>query len=162
GERARKNPGKERLVEKYNTLKSELVEKEIDVFTRRIERHPQDMRLRFELADRHKKTKNYSKAIPLLQQAVSDTRLKTDALILLGECFMHDGKLDLARRKFEKGLEGLNSEDRPEAFRVAHYCLGRIYEKGGKREQAEHHYHEILAVDYEYRDVLKRLESLGA
>ncbi|MCA9064432.1 MAG: tetratricopeptide repeat protein [Planctomycetaceae bacterium] len=162
GERVRKNPDKERLVEKYTTLKAELTEKEIDVFTRRIERHPQDMRLRYDLAERLKKIKNYAKAIPLLQQAVSDSRLKTDALVMLGECFMFDGKLDLARRQFEKGLEGLNSQDRPDAFRTAHYCLGRIYEKSGKRELAEHHYHEILAVDYEYRDVLKRLEGLGA
>jgi hypothetical protein len=38
--------------------------------------------------------------------------------------------------------------------------LGRIYEKAGKNEQAEHHYGEILANDYEYKDVLKRMEEM--
>ncbi len=80
--------------------------------------------------------------------------------MLLGECFTRDGKLDLARRQFEKALEGLNFNDRPDAFRNAHYWLGRIYEKAGKTEQAENHYNEVLAVDYEFRDVLDRLQKL--
>ena len=91
---------------------------------------------------------------------MADPRLKVDALVLLGECFAKEGKLDLARRQFEKALEGLSSQDNESAFKSAHYWLGRIYEKAGKAEQAEHHYGEILAVDYDYKDVLKRLEGL--
>lgn len=160
-ERARKNPGKERLVEKVKTLKSELVEKEIAFFTHGVESNPSDLKKKFELAQRLFAVKQFSKAIPLLQQVVSNPTLKTDALVVLGECFARDGKLDLARRQFEKALEGLNYADRPDAFKTAHYMLGRIYEKAGKKDQAEHHYGEILANDYEYKDVLKRMEELG-
>jgi tetratricopeptide (TPR) repeat protein len=159
-ERANKNPGKERLIEKVKTLKSELLEKEIAHFTHAVENSPSDMRKKFELAQRLFTIKQYSKAIPLLQQAVSNPTLKVEALVLLGECFARDGKLDLARRQFEKALEGLNFADRPDAFKTGHYMLGRIYEKAGKAEQAEHHYGEILANDYEYKDVLKRMEEL--
>ncbi|MFN9720990.1 MAG: tetratricopeptide repeat protein [Planctomycetota bacterium] len=159
-EKARQNPGKERLVEKAKSLKAELVQKEIEFYTHAVENNPTDLRRKLELAQRLFQAKEYSKAIPLLQQAVANPSLKVDALVLLGECFTRDGKLDLARRQFEKALEGLNFNDRPDAFRNAHYWLGRIYEKAGKVEQAENHYNEVLAVDYEFRDVLDRLQKL--
>ena len=91
---------------------------------------------------------------------MSDPRIKVESLVLLGECFAKDGKLDLGRRQFEKALDGLSATDKPDPFKTAHYYLGRIYEKAKKNDQAEHHYGEILAVDYEYKDVLKRLEGL--
>lgn len=159
-ERAKKNPTKERIVEKAKVLRDELLTKEVDIFARRIERHPNDMRMRYDLAERYRTHKQWSKAIPLLQQATTDGRLKADALVALGDCFVRDGKLDLGRRQFERALESLNVQDKPDAFKTAHYWLGRIYEKAKKVEQAEHHFHEILAVDYEYKDVLKRLEGL--
>lgn len=159
-ERMRKNPGKERLVEKFNALTQELLQKELDIFSRRIERHPADMRMRYDLSVRYIAAQQWQKAIPLLQQATTDNRLKSDALVALGDCFRKDKKLDLARRQYERALETISPQDRPDAFRNAHYWLGRIYEQAKKHEQAEHHYHEILAVDYEYKDVLKRLEKL--
>ena len=159
-DRARKNPSKERIVQKAETLKAELLQRETDVFAKRIDRHPNDMRMRFELAERHKQFQQWAKAIPLLQQATSDNRLKADALVSLGFCFIKDGKVDLGRRQFERALEGLSEKDKPDAFKTAHYWLGRIYEKAKKFELAEHHYHEILGVDYDYKDVLKRVEGL--
>ncbi|MDA1231175.1 MAG: tetratricopeptide repeat protein, partial [Planctomycetota bacterium] len=160
-DRAKKNPGKERLVEKVNGLKSELLAKEIEFLTFSVELHPNEMRKKFELAKRLMTNKEHAKSIPLLQQSISDPRIKVDALVMLGECFVKDGKLDLGRRQFEKALDGLSAADKPDPFKTAHYYLGRIYEKAKKRDQAEHHYGEILAVDYEYKDVLKRLEALG-
>jgi tetratricopeptide (TPR) repeat protein len=159
-ERARQNPGKERLVEKARALRGELVQKEIEFYSDSVANNPNDMRRKFELAQRLFQVKEYQKAIPHLQAAVSNPSLKVDALVLLGECFTREGKLDLARRQFEKALEGLNFNDRPDAFKTANYWLGRIYEKAGKNEQAENHYNEVLAVDYEFRDVIKRLEDL--
>jgi tetratricopeptide (TPR) repeat protein len=159
-DRVRKNPGKERLVEKRNVLRDDLLKREIEFYTHGVELHPSDMRKKFELAQRLFTAKQFSKSIPLLQQAISNPTLKIDALVLLGECFARDGKLDLARRQFEKALDGLNHADRPDPFKTAHYYLGRIYEKAGKIELAENHYGEILANDYEYKDVLKRMEGL--
>ena len=159
--RARNNPGKERLIEKVKTLKDELLAKEIEFLTHSVDLHPNDMRKKYDLAKRMMIVKDTAKAIPLLQRAVSDMRIQVESLVLLGECFVKDGKLDLGRRQFEKALDGLSAADKPEPFKAAHYYLGRICEKAKKRDQAEHHYGEILAVDYEYKDVLKRLEGLG-
>ena len=135
-DRARKNPDKDRLKEKAIALKQELVEKQIEFLTPRIERHANDMRMRFDLAQLLRATKQFAKAIPLYQQASADTRLKEDALVWLGECFVRSGKLDLGRRQFERALETISSGDKPEPFKMAHYWLGRVYEKAGKNEQA--------------------------
>ena len=159
-DRFRKHPNRENLKKKYESLKQEVVTREIEILAQRVQNHPNDMKMRFELADRYRKTKQYSVAIPHLQQTVADSRLKEDALVCLGECFIRSGKVDLGRRQFEKALETLTSSDKPDAFKKAHYYLGLLYEKANKSEEAQNHFNEILSVDYEYRDVLKRLEDL--
>lgn len=159
-ERAHKNKENERLQEKAVALKQQLQDREIEVLAPRVARHPENMRLKYELAERYRKRRELSKAIPLYQQAASDSRLKEEALVWLGECFLKDNKIDLGRRQFERALETLTHHERPDSFLRAHYWLGRVYEKASKVEQAETHYSEILAVDYDYKDVLKRLEGL--
>jgi tetratricopeptide (TPR) repeat protein len=159
-ERARRNPNNERLAVKASTMKAEFVQKEIEFLSHSVELHPQDMRRKLELAQRYRSAKQPSKAIPLLQQAVTDPRIKVDAQVLLGECFIDEKKLDLARRQFERALEGISPQDSPAAYKSAHYLLGRIYEKAGKKDEAIQHYNDVLNVDYEYRDVLKRMQEL--
>lgn len=159
-ERSRKYPDREPLKAKCDKLKKQLAAREIEVFAARVENNPNNMKMRFELAERYRKEKQFKLAIPMLQQSVADVRLKEDALVALGECFMRSGKVDLGRRQFEKALETLNADTKPDSFKNAHYFLGRLYEKAEKTDKAEYHYNEILSQDYEFRDVLKRLEEL--
>ncbi|NOX55922.1 MAG: tetratricopeptide repeat protein, partial [Planctomycetes bacterium] len=100
--------------------------------------------------------------IPLLQQSVKDTRIAGPVLVALGECFLADKKPQLARRQFEKALQHLDPQDDADLFKKTHYYLGRICEDAGEKSKAEEHYSEVLAIDYEYKDTLKRLESLQA
>ncbi len=159
-EKARSNPDDEKLKSRATELARKLVKREIEVLSKRIDRYPNDMRLKFELGQRYKRVGRHTQAIPLLQQASGDARIKEDVLVGLGECFVKDKKLDLGRRQFEKAIESINYQDKPDLFKTAHYWLGRLYEKSGHRDKAENHYQEILALDYEYKDVLQRLESL--
>lgn len=155
-----KSPDSKSLKEQSTKLAKELIKREIDVLGSRVDRYPNDMRLKFELAQRYMRVKQFTKAIPLFQQAGADPRMKEDVLVGLGECFIKDKKLDLGRRQFEKAIQTLNAQDKPDLFKTAHYWLGRLYEKSGKNPKAENHYTEILAVDYEYKDVLQRMEEL--
>ena len=104
--------------------------------------------------------KQFPKAIPLLQQCAADKRLECDVLVSLGECFISDNKEPLGRRQLEKVVEIVDSADRPELFKKAHYILGRLCEKAGQRDQAENHYNEVIGSEYKYRDTLTRLEKL--
>lgn len=138
----------------------ELVKREAETYRARVERHPNDLKLKFTLAERFYKLKMYAQAIPLLQAAVQDNRQEADALLLLAFCFINEKKGTLARRQLEKAIPKLNATENKKSFCEAHYYLGRLCEEAKEFEKAGEHYSEVLAVDYEFKDALKRLESL--
>lgn len=158
---AAKKAGDEEAEAMAKAQAEELRKREIEVYRTRVERHPNDLKLKFMLAERFYKQKMYSQAIPLLQAAVQDTRMEGQALLLLGFCFINEKKGGLARRQLEKAAPKLNAVEHKKEFLECHYYLGRLCEEAKERDKAEEHYGEVLAVDYEYKDALKRLESLG-
>lgn len=157
---AKANQTNKQFVKKYQALRTELLKREISVFTARIERNPKDPRLKLDLGLRYKQSKEWTKAIPHLQKASTAQNLKVEALTALGECLLNDKKVDLARRQFEKALEFINEQDQVDEYCQVHYALGRIFQSQKKMDKAEHHYTEVLGKDYEYKDVLARLEKL--
>ena len=82
-------------------------------------------------------------------------------MLLLAKCFIQEKKGILARKQLEKAVPKLNPQEHRESFLDAHYYLGRLCEEAKDVDKAEEHYGEVLAVDYEYKDALKRLESLA-
>jgi tetratricopeptide (TPR) repeat protein len=142
------------------TLKRELLLREIEVFSSRIERYPNDARFKYELGKRFIQTKEYKKAIPLLQQATVDQRRAASCQVLLAKCFLAEKQTKLARGQLERAVEKLNPHDEPETFCEAHYILARLCEDAGDRDDAEHHYGEVLSVNYAYKDARERNEKL--
>ena len=141
-------------------IAKELILQEIDVFTRRIERYPADMRLKFELGLRYMRTRQWSLAIPLFQRAVSDRRIKGPALINLGKSFMYDGKIPIARKQMEMAITETDFEEFPDEYKDLRYTLGRLCEELKDIAAAVEHYQTVLGVDYGYRDTKDRLEKL--
>jgi len=137
-------------------LAKELREQEIEVFSRRVERYPQDLKIKHELALRYMAAARHAQAIPLLQQASKDIRIEAQVLVSLGKCFLAQKQNPLATRQFQKAIEKLNSTDQPEPFKECHYLLGRLAEASKDFKQAEIHYSEVLAVDYAYKDTAAR------
>ena len=159
-EASKADPDDETARKNSAALARELLNREIEILNSRVERYTKDSRLKFELAQRYMRLKNWGKSIPLLQQASSDQRIGPEVLVALGESFFNDKKKDLARRQFIKAIELIDQHDRPDLFKKAHYALGVLAELAGDSEKAENHYQEILSIDYKYRDVLKRLEKM--
>lgn len=141
-------------------LQKELREQEIEVFSRRVERYPADLKLKHELALRFMAAARHANAIPLLQQASKDIRLEAQVLVSLGKCFLAQKQNQLASRQFQKAAEKLNFNDHPEPFKECHYLLGRLAEASKDLSTAEKHYSEVLAIDYSYKDVAARLEEI--
>lgn len=160
-ERYRRKPDRERLKEKAITLRKEVQEREIEIFAKRVEspNHKNDMKMKFELAQRYRKAGKLKEAVPLFQQSVADTRLKEDALVGLGECFIRTGKMDLGVKQLQKALETLS--DSEESFKLAHYLLGRVYQKNERNEEAAEHYGAIYGKDVNYKDVGERLDEVS-
>lgn len=159
-EAANRDPSDEQARLIVSELKTELLQQEVEVYSRRVDRYPNDLKLKHELAKRYMTAKKYDKAIPLLQAASKDIRIEAQVLASLGECFLAKKQGNLAKRQFEKALEKLSANDHPLPFKMCHYYLGRLAEEAKDVSTAEKHYTEILAIDYDYRDVVKRLNEI--
>lgn len=144
----------------YHDWKAELRKREIEVFSGRVTRYPKDSHWKYELARRHIKSKEYTKAIPLLQQSSADVRIKGDVLVLLGNCFLAENNKLLARRQYELALTTINPHDRTDLFVEAQYKLARLFEDAGDIPKAVEHYTEVLGLDYNYLDARNRIERL--
>jgi len=144
-------------------LSREYAKRRLEVLRRRVERYPQDLVLKFDMAELLMSPfGKYTEAIPYLQQASQNKRLKARALIKLGMCFIQDKKIPLARGQLERGVAEINAADDPKLFVFAHYWLGVVCQTLKDLPAAEKHYGEVLVVDYEYKDARERLEKLQA
>jgi tetratricopeptide (TPR) repeat protein len=161
-EAAARNPGDEHARQGVVALAKELLDREVETFSRRTERYPKDLKLKFELAQRLVRQKNFPPAIKLLQQCSGDVRIEGPVLLLLGKVFLQQSQNGLAKRQFEKAVEKFSSADHPEQFVECHYYLGRLCEEEKNLDDAETHYSEVLAVDYGYKDAQARLEKIQA
>ena len=148
------------MKENIAALAQDMLKREIDIFSARVERYPKDMSRKYELATRFMRVQKWSLAIPLLQQASQDPRLKGKALLKLGLCFIQDKKLPLARGQLERAVPEMDFNNDPDSFKECHYWLGRVLEQLGDKAGAEKHYGDVLVVDYDYKDTRERLEKL--
>ena len=154
------NPDDTSTKRNVSELATELVKRQIAILAERVERYPQDHRLKYELARRYMRVKKWRLAIPLLQRAIGDVRLTNEVGLALAKCFLRDGQAEPARRQLEKTLPNINVNDHPEMVCEVHYLLGRIHEKAGRRDDAEQRYSQVIGVDYNYQDARARLERL--
>jgi len=116
--------------------------------------------LKYELGCLYMKVQKWQLAIPLLQQARSDPRMKGDALFKLGLCFYSDNKHQLALRQFESAMLDVKFDEKPDTFKDLHYAAGKLYELLKNPQAAEESYQKILEVDYNYRNTVARLNNL--
>lgn len=159
-EQAAANTDDEKLLQKAKELDAELFKRELQVLSKRIETYPQDLALKMRYAELLMRIKKWSQAIPQLQKASQNVRIKGKSLYLLGKCFLMDGKAKLAQGQFERAFESLDYDTEPKVYLDCHYLAGRACEESGDGPAAEKHYGEVLVYDYDYRDALKRMEAL--
>lgn len=159
---AAKSPNDKEAVAMAKAQEIELWKREAESYRSRVERNANDLKIKFTLADRFYKLKMFSQAIPLLQAAVQDPRMEGQALLLLGFCFINEkkGKRWLAD-SWKRPCQSSAPVENKKEFLECHYYLGRLCEEAKEVDKAEEHYGEVLAIDYEYKDALKRMESLA-
>ena len=159
-EQARNSPADAALKQRAAELAVELTKRRMEVYAVRVERYPQDMRLKYELGCIYMNVQKWQLAIPLLQQARSDPRMKGEALFKLGLCFYSDSKPQLAIRQFESAMAEVKFEEKPDIYKELYYAAGKLYEIMKNPQAAEEAYQKILEVDYEYRNTVNRLNKL--
>jgi tetratricopeptide (TPR) repeat protein len=146
---------------KLDQLTEMLNKYEIEAFRRRVELHPEDAKLHFDLGVILARVGDHDAAIAEFQQARggSSPLQKIQALYHLGLSFEANNSAKLAERNYKEAVKLLEPEDR-DNFLALHYRLGRVSETLSNNEAAEEHYNEVAAVDYSYSDVAQRLKRL--
>jgi tetratricopeptide (TPR) repeat protein len=87
---------------------------------------------------------------------MSDPRTKRDAQFSLAQCFQGKGFSDLARKEYQKALEGIVQVD--DRAKEILYNLGLIAEGEGNAAEARGFFARIFEVDIGYRDVAGKME----
>ena len=154
------NPDAEDIEERtaaYEKLKRDHSMEQVVEAKKRVDQHPTDKQLRFELGKHLYNSENYTDAIPQLQQAKSNPHLRTRAMLMLGMCFEHKKMYDLAEAQLKEAASELTAMDNVKKELL--YELGLVYEKMGQEKESLDCMKEIYNADYDYRDVKDRVES---
>jgi tetratricopeptide (TPR) repeat protein len=146
---------------KLDQLNQMLDKYEAEAFRRRVQLHPEDSKLHFDLGVILARVGDHDGAIAEFQQARASTNpvQKVQALYHLGMSFETNNAPKLAERNYKEAIKLLEPDDK-ETFLALHYRLGRVSETLSNTEAAEEHYNEVAAHDYSYLDVAARLKRL--
>ena len=136
-----------------------LLQLEVDEYRKRAERQPTEMSHKFNLGSRLLKLGQIEAAASEFQRTVNDPRYRLKSYKFLGFCFAKKNMVDLAVKNYSSYLtttEDLLSDDSKEV----RYLRGRIYEQGGKTNEAIADYSTLVEMDLAYKDCAARLEKL--
>jgi tetratricopeptide (TPR) repeat protein len=120
-----------------------------------VEKYPNDLLYRYDLAVLYMKTGNIQGAVEQFQRAVGQPQRRVASLNYLGQCFQQMGLHDLAIDQYLKAIEELPSMD--SVKKDLTYNLGSAYDAQGDTEKAIAEYKKIAAVDFSFRDVRTKI-----
>lgn len=148
-------------IQAYKEFKAARAEEELSLFEEVAEQYPTEPKYKYEVAKRLIELKRYTDAIPLLQQAVNDPKLRTPATLELGKTFLAAEFPDEA----VDTLKGL-SESYPamaagdETAKAIMYWLGRSYEDTRNIPDALKSYSMVVKWDFNFLDTQARMKRL--
>lgn len=129
-----------------------------DDLSSRVERYPNDLRLRFELGQQYFKYEHFDDAISQFQLSQRSPRERIESLYYLAMCFVHKGQGDMAVMQLETANDQLPIMDALKMKVV--FALGKIAEEAGDFEKAYGYYKDVYAADIGFEDIGERMERI--
>jgi len=157
------HPDDKDLQQSYEQFRVERLEFELKEYMLWSENYPTDMALRFEMAKRMFELQRYDQAIPVLQHARQDPKLRFEAAMLLGRSFLEAGFGHEAVETFQGAIDEYQLRG-SDLAKELNYWQARALEQQGDRDTATKRYSQVAQWDFNYRDVqarIKRLRSGG-
>ena len=143
--------------EKANLLEAKLLELQLTTLRGQVRLRPADSGLRVQLGRQLMRSGEVDDAVAEFQKAVDDPRLGREALFHLGTAFHKKGFMDLAKKNYERAMEGHAGSD--ERSKEILYNLGSIAEGESQTDEARALFARIFEVDIGYRDVATKMEQ---
>jgi tetratricopeptide (TPR) repeat protein len=117
-----------------------------------------DVKARHDLGTAYKEMGLLDEAIAQFQDALRADPAHLPTYELLGQCFLEQGRSDVAIRSMERAL---NVPRRIEDEMLGiYYNLGRAHENVGREDEAVEFYEKVFALDINFMDVTERLRNL--
>jgi tetratricopeptide (TPR) repeat protein len=143
--------------EKSAQLKAEKDNYLLSEIKQRAERYPNDLGIRFELAELLFKLGRFAEAQPEFQKAQANPHKRLVAMAYLGQCLAARGMNDMAARQLQNALkEKLVFDDEKKEMT---YALAGVFEKMGKQNEADDLYKQIYETDMSFKDVTAKVEA---
>jgi len=142
-------------------LRSALLKHEVEIYSARCARYPENLTWRYELAMRLKAAGNHSEAIRHFQDVLQDPRRKGAVSLELGECFQKIKRYELAMQNYVVAVETLTDREM-ELRKRALYRAGVLAAGLDDRDAAKKYLGTLAGLDFGYRDVAQRLDKLAA
>jgi tetratricopeptide (TPR) repeat protein len=136
-----------------------LIQFVFDDLAARVERYPNDLRLRYELGLQYYNYEYYDEAVVHLQLAQKSPKERLSALYYLAMCFMKKGQRDMAVMQLETCRDQLPTMD--ELKKQVVYELGLAAEETGDFEKAYNYYKDIYSTDVTFGDLNERMVRLS-
>jgi tetratricopeptide (TPR) repeat protein len=157
----KKTRGSEKPEDKaeYKRARKELNAREIEVYKSRVERYPNNLTYKYELASRLQYAGDYQEAIKMFQAARNDPRRKGTCMLALGHCFEKIKKARMALRHYEEAIGDIPDRDENNK-KEAIYRTGKLAMELGEKSKAEKHLNDLAQMDYDYRDVSELLDRV--
>ncbi len=134
---------------------------QVEVFTVRADRSPNDLQLQYELGLRLKRIGKHREAIKPFQAAREAPSRLAEVQLHLGECFQQIGQHRLAIRSYEASIEACSQAEWTDLRKLACYRAGVLALGLGELDVAEKHFTDLAGADFSYRDVGKRLDKIA-
>lgn len=138
-------------------LEKERQEFSIAEARRLVDKYPNDLNYRFDLARLLFDLGHTREAIAEFQKAQLNPNRKIAAQGYIGRCFAKQKMYDLAARRFESAIAEKQVFDEEKKDLI--YELGSVLESQGKTEEAMGQFKQIYEVDTGYRDVAAKVEA---
>ena len=134
-----------------------ILEFELQEYAERAENYPTDLVIKFELGRRQLQAGRYDDAIGSFQQAQRDPKRHHLALNYLGQTFAKKGWFSEAADTYKKALSADLIDSKAMELR---YSYGDVLEKMGEQESAQAEFSSVAQIDFNYKDVRQRLETV--
>ena len=139
-------------------LENEMNQFVFDDLVSRVQRYPNDLKLRFELGLQYFKYDYFDDAIGQFQLAQRSPKERVEALYYLAMCFTKKGQRDMAVMQLETANEQLQIMD--DLKKKIVFELGGLAEEAGDIEKAFGYYKDVYGADIGFQDIGVRMERI--
>ena len=149
----------EELKNDIGEIDSQILQAELTHYKLCTDNYPTDLGIKQEYGLRLLRAEKFDDAIPIFQEARNDARYRVSALNGIGQCFYHKQWYADAVETYEQALEVVKNRE-SELAKEIRYNLGCACEADDRLDEALDHYRIIAQIDFNYRNVKERIDTL--